>query len=92
MRVFRRREQIPHEDELMRVGDPDDVGMYNEYVGEETPGGTSPTPDQSLVDDIGRVYGLQEEDSSGELRAAGEVLQRRDRRRQELRPPRRPND
>src|SRR5262245_51791138 len=85
----RRREAIPGESETIRVGDPDDQSMANEYVGEETPGGTSPTPDQSSVDEIGRAYGLQEEDT-GALRCAAEVLTRRDRRRQELRAPARP--
>jgi hypothetical protein len=40
------------------------------------------------VDEIGRAYGLQDEDS-GSLRTSSEVLARRDRRRFELRPPRR---
>lgn len=90
LRGARRREAIPHED-LILVGDPDDSRLDNEYVGDETPGGTASTPDQSLVDDIGRAYGLQEEDA-GELHCAGEVLTRRDRRRSELRAPRRPID
>jgi hypothetical protein len=80
--------EIPHQDETIRVGDPDDRSLANEYVGEDTPGGTSPTPDQNSVDDIGRAYGLQEEDA-GPLRSAAEVLKRRDRRRTELTPPRR---
>ena len=84
----RPRAAIPHEGETIRVGDPDDGILANEYVGEETPGGTTPTPDQSNVDEIGRAYGLQEEDS-GALRSGAEVLSRRDRHRQELRPPRR---
>jgi Family of unknown function (DUF6335) len=84
----RRREAIPR-DEVLRVGDPDDSTLANEYVGEETPGGSSPTPDQNDVDDIGRAYGLQEEDN-GTLRSAAEVLQRRDRWRSELMPPRKP--
>jgi len=84
----RRREAIPR-DEAMRVGDPDDSTLANEYVGEETPGGSSPTPDQNDVDEIGRAYGLQEEDN-GALRSAAEVLQRRDRWRSELMPPRKP--
>ena len=88
--TWRRREAIPHETETIRVGDPDDDVLANAYVGEDTPGGSTSTPDQSNVDDIGRVYGLQEEDS-GELRSSGEVLARRDRRRSELRPPRRPS-
>jgi hypothetical protein len=70
------------------VGDPDDRILANEYSGEETPGGSASTPDQSNVDEIGRAYGLQEEDS-GALRSGAEVLSRRDRHRQELRPPRR---
>ena len=79
--------KIPGEDETIRIGDPDDDPLANEYVGEETPGGSSPTPDQSGVDEIGRAYGLQEEDS-GSLRSAGEILTRRDRHRSELTPPR----
>ena len=83
-----KRRSEPH-DEALLVGDPDDRSLANEYVGDETPGGSSPTPDQSNVDDIGRAYGLQEEDS-GALRSGSEVLARRDRRRSELRAPRRP--
>jgi hypothetical protein len=41
------------------------------------------------VDDIGRAYGLQEEDT-GALRSGAEVLARRDRHRIELQPPRKP--
>lgn len=84
----RRRAALPHEDETILVGDPDDDSIANEYVGEETPGGSNPTPDQSGVDDIGRAYGLQDEDS-GSLHSGAEVLGRRDRHRQELQPPRR---
>jgi hypothetical protein len=88
-RSARRREVIPHEDETIRVGDPDDDSLANEYVGEDVPGGSTSTPDQSNVDEIGRAYGLQDEDN-GSLRMHREVLARRDRRRSELRPPRRP--
>jgi len=86
----RREEEIPTEDETILVGDPDDHSLANEYVGEETPGGSTSTPDQNNVDEIGRAYGLQDEDN-GTLRSASEVLDGRDRRRIELRPPRRPN-
>jgi hypothetical protein len=86
---LRRRDAIPHEDEAIRVGDPDDDSLANEYVGEDLPGGSTPTPDQSNVDEIGRVYGLQDEDN-GSLRTSTEVLARRDRRRPELQPPGRP--
>jgi hypothetical protein len=87
--ALRRRSETPRGDETILVGDPDDRTLANEYVGDETPGGSSSTPDQSNVDDIGRAYGLQEEDS-GALRSASEVLSRRDRHRPELRAPRRP--
>jgi hypothetical protein len=88
MSAAARRPAIAREDEMMLVGDPDDDSLANEYVGEETPGGNNPTPDQSGVDEIGRAYGLQDEDS-GSLRSAAEVLGRRDRHRDELRPPHR---
>lgn len=88
-RLPQRKDQIPREDARMRVGDPDDDGLQNEYSGEDTPGGSTPTPDQNVVDEIGRAYGLQEEDS-GVLRSGAEVLGRRDRHRPELRAPRRP--
>jgi len=83
----RRRGEIPHEDERMLVGDPDDSSLANEYVGEELPGGSTPTPDQNSVDEIGRAYGLQDEDGAS-LRSSEEVLTGRDRHRSELRPPR----
>jgi len=85
----RRRVLLPHEDEKIRVGDPDDDSLANEYVGDETPGGSTPTPDQGNVDDIGRAYGLQEDDT-GALRTSAEVLARRDRHRIELQPPGKP--
>jgi hypothetical protein len=85
-----RAEAIPREDARIRVGDPDDRAMDNEYVGDETPGGSSPTPDQNSVDEIGTAYGLQEEDAGGPLRGAAEILQRRDRHRATMdEPPRR---
>jgi hypothetical protein len=87
--IGRRRTEIPREDDTIRVGDPDDSPLANEYVGEDLPGGSTPTPDQNDVDAIGRAYGLEEEDT-GALRTAEEVLGRRDRRRSELQPPGRP--
>jgi hypothetical protein len=83
------RPHIPHEDETIRAGDPDDDVLANEYAGDDTPGGSSTTPDQNEVDATGRAYGLSEE-GSGALRCASEILDRRDRHRSELIPPRRP--
>jgi hypothetical protein len=72
--------EIPKEGEVLLVGDPDDSALNNAYVGDETPGGSTPTPDQDRVDDIGRAYGVQEADS-GALRATAEILDERDRHR-----------
>jgi hypothetical protein len=82
-------EEIPHEGRALRCGDPDESVLGAEYVGDEVPGGSTPTPDQSLVDEIGRAYGLTDEDS-GALRTSAEILARRDRRRQELSAPKAP--
>jgi hypothetical protein len=75
-----RESAIPSEDALFRVGDPEVDPLEAAYVGDETPGGDSTTPDQDRVDDIGRAYGVSEADS-GELVSAGELLARRDRKK-----------
>jgi len=72
--------EIPRDGTVLKVGDVDDNELDNAYVGDETPGGSSPTPDQDRVDDIGRAYGVQEVDS-GALRTTSEILDERDRRR-----------
>jgi len=72
--------EIPGEDDLLRMGDPDVDPLGAAYAGDDTPGGDSPTPDQDQVDDIGRAYGVSEEDS-GSLRTSAELLARRDQRR-----------
>jgi hypothetical protein len=53
-------------------------------VGDEAPGGDSPTPDQDIVDDIGRAVGVQYQDTE-ELKG-DEKIARRDRHRWELDP------
>jgi hypothetical protein len=53
-------------------------------VGEEAPGGDNPTPDQGIVDDLGRAVGIEYQDNE-ELRGAGK-LEERDRHRWELNP------
>lgn len=88
LRVAPHVDEIPHEDETIQAGDPDDDVLENEYAGENLPGGSAPTPDQNLVDEIGRAYGLAEEDN-GPLHASAEIMERRDRHRSELRAPRR---
>ena len=65
-------------------GDPD-VDVEDAYfTGEEAPGGDNPTPDQDIVDDIGKALGLEYEDNE-ELKAADKVVER-DKHRWELDP------
>ena len=53
-------------------------------VGEETVGGSSPTPDQDVVDELGEAVGLTYEDN--EPLRANEKVAERDRKRWELDP------
>ena len=53
-------------------------------VGDETPGGDNPTPDQDRVDDIGKALGVQYEDNE-ELKASDKIA-KRDKQRWELDP------
>jgi hypothetical protein len=53
-------------------------------VGDEAPGGDNPTPDQDIVDEIGRAIGVQYDDNE-ELKG-DEKIARRDRHRWELDP------
>jgi hypothetical protein len=62
-----------------------DVDIEDAYfTGDGAPGGDNPTPDQEIVDDIGRALGVQYADSE-ELRAADKVVER-DKHRWELDP------
>jgi hypothetical protein len=53
-------------------------------VGDEAPGGDSPTPDQDIVDDIGRAVGVEYQDNE-ELKGERKIAER-DRHRWELDP------
>ena len=62
-----------------------DVDLENAYFsGDETPGGDNPTPDQEVVDDIGKALGVEYADNE-ELKAADKVVER-DKHRWELDP------
>jgi hypothetical protein len=62
-----------------------DVNLEQAYFsGDETPGGDNPTPDQDVVEDIGRAVGVQYQDNE-ELRASDKVAAR-DKHRWELDP------
>jgi hypothetical protein len=84
-RIPSREEELPGEDRDLGAGDPDVSGIEAGHVGESTPGGSTPTPDQAGVDDIGRALGLEDVDRR-RLRSSTEVLAERDRRRGEEEP------
>jgi len=62
--------------------DADGEGAYSS--GDEAPGGDNPTPDQDVVDDIGKAVGVQYEDNE-ELKGE-EKIAKRDKHRWELDP------
>ena len=62
--------------------DADWEGAYS--VGDEAPGGDNPTPDQDVVDDIGKAVGVQYEDNE-ELKGEAKIA-KRDKHRWELDP------
>jgi hypothetical protein len=65
-------------------GDPD-VDIEDAYfTGEEAPGGDNPTPDQDVVEDIGKALGVTYNDNE-ELEGA-DKLEKRDKHRWELDP------
>ena len=62
-----------------------DVDVEDAYfTGEESPGGDNSTPDQDIVDDIGRALGLEYQDNEP-LKASDKLLER-DKHRWELDP------
>jgi len=62
-----------------------DVDVEDAYfTGDEAPGGDNPTPDQEVVDDIGKALGVEYQDNE-ELKAVDKVTER-DRKRWELDP------
>lgn len=61
-----------------------DAGWDKADVGDETAGGTAATPDQDLVDEFGKAYGISYADD--EPLHTGEKLEERDRERWELDP------
>jgi hypothetical protein len=65
-------------------GDPD-VDIEDAYfAGEEAPGGENPTPDQDIVEDIGKALGVTYNDNE-ELKGADKLVER-DKHRWELDP------
>ncbi|HET8721512.1 MAG TPA: DUF6335 family protein [Nitrospira sp.] len=70
--------------EAVVAGGDIDAAWDQADAGEETVGGTTPTPDQDIVDEIGRAVGVDYQDS--EPLQPTEKLERRDEKRWELHP------
>jgi hypothetical protein len=68
----------------LTAGDVDADWQSAESVGDEAPGGDNPTPDQDVVDDIGRALGVEYADDE-ELQGGAEIAER-DAHRWELDP------
>ena len=64
-------------------GDVDADWARAESSGEEAVGGSEPTPDQDVVDELARALGV-EQASDAELYTTGEILRERDRLRWRL--------
>jgi hypothetical protein len=81
---FAEKQQAHHGMTDVTGGDPD-VDIEDAYfTGEEAPGGDNPTPDQDIVDDIGKALGVEYEDNE-ELKSSDKVVER-DKHRWELDP------
>jgi hypothetical protein len=68
----------------LTAGDVDADWESAYSVGDEAPGGDNPTPDQDIVDDIGRAVGVEYQDNE-ELKGEEKII-KRDRNRWELDP------
>jgi uncharacterized protein DUF6335 len=68
----------------LTAGDVDADWESAYSVGDEAPGGDNPTPDQDVVDDIGRAVGVQYDDNE-ELKGEAKIA-KRDKHRWELDP------
>ena len=71
-------------DPTITAGDLDANWANAQFSGDETAVGSSPTPDQGVVDEIGTAMGIQYAD--GEELKVGEKEEERDRHRWELDP------
>jgi hypothetical protein len=67
----------------LSAGDIDADWKRAESTGEEAVGGSVATPDQDVVDEIGRALGVEQE-SEAEVTTSAEILRRRDRLRWHL--------
>ncbi len=68
----------------LTAGDVDADWASADSTGDEAPGGDNPTPDQDVVDEIGRALGVEYADD--EVLQGGDEIADRDRHRWELNP------
>jgi hypothetical protein len=78
------RENSPAESPVVSGGDVDAAWDQSDASGEETVGGSNPTPDQDIVEDLGKAAGLTYQDN--EPLDPNEKVAKRDRQRWELEP------
>jgi hypothetical protein len=78
------RENAPAESPAVSGGDVDAAWDQSDASGEETVGGSNPTPDQDIVEDLGKATGLTYQDN--EPLDPNEKVAERDRHRWELEP------
>ncbi len=79
-----RMEQYTSASPELTGGDIDDRWDQAEAVGDEAVGGTAPTPDQSIVEELGAAVGLDYDD--GVSLQTNDILELRDSGRWELDP------
>ena len=79
-----RTSQFSEEAALLTGGDVDVSFEEADAVGEQAVGGTTPTPDMDVVDEIGAAVGLEMDDQA--FLRTSEILEERDDRRWELEP------
>ena len=77
------REEYTAVSPVLSGGDVDAAWQEAEENGEESVGGSAPTPDQDQVDQIGRAVGVEFQDNQ-ELHATSEIMEERDHHRWEL--------
>lgn len=70
------------EDELLQAGDPDLDAMLAGTSGEDAPGSSNPSPDDSAIDEVGALYGVDASGPDG-LVLGDEPIAERDRHRWE---------
>lgn len=74
----------PDEDALFRAGDPDLDASTAEASGEDAPGSSNASPDDSDIDDVGALYGVADSDGGPEGLVLGDdLIAERDRHRWE---------